>query len=122
MSERGAEAYLAPQLDPSGGAHHVELIFELALLLLQAERPRGALLQVFFGLLQGGAGRRQRIGDLTDFGGQPGLNVESPLRLFAALLLQGRNLGVVSGHHGARVFLVARQFLLKFVDARAACG
>src|SRR5260370_27398352 len=122
MSERGTDAYFAPKFDPSGSAHHIKLIFELAFLLLQAERPRRSLLQFFFRLLQGGARRRQRIGDFTDFAGQAGFNVESPLGFFAALLLQGRNLGVISGNHCARIFLIARQLFLKFVDARAACG
>src|ERR1017187_7106616 len=54
MSECGSEAYLAPQLHPSGGAHHGEQVFELAFLFIQAKRPGRALLQVFFGLLQGG--------------------------------------------------------------------
>src|ERR1035437_416003 len=122
MSERGAEAYLAAQLDPSGGAHHVEPVFELAFLLLQPERPDGAGPQVLFGLLQGGGGFGQLIGDVTDLGGEAGLSVEGPLGFFATLLLQGGNLGVVSCNHPARVFLIAREFLLQFADARSAGG
>src|ERR1035437_3271502 len=122
MSERGAEAYLAPQLDPSGGAHHGEQVFELAFLLLQPERPDRALLQIFFGLLQGGGGFGQRIGDVTDFGAEAGFDVEGPLGFFAAFLLQGGNLGVVCGDDCARVFLMAGECLLKLVDARSAGG
>src|ERR1035441_7369372 len=120
MSERGAEAYLAPQPDPSGGTRHVEHFLQLAFLLLQPERPGGAFLQVHFGLLQGGRSLRQNFGDLTDFGGKAGFGIERPPGLLAVILLQVGNLGVVCGHHPPRVFLVARQLLLKFVDARAA--
>ena len=67
MSERGAEAYLAAQLDPPRGAHQVELLFQLAFLLLQAERPGGAFLQVLFGLLQGSGGLGQLFGNLCGF-------------------------------------------------------
>src|ERR1035438_10175571 len=35
MSERGSEANFAPQFYPSRGAHHLDLVFELALLALQ---------------------------------------------------------------------------------------
>src|ERR1017187_859402 len=122
MSERGSEAYLAPQLHPSGGAHHGEQLLELAFLFLQAKRPGRALLQVFFGLLQGGGGLVQRIGDFTDFGGEVGFRIERPPGLLAVLLLQGGDLGVVTGHHLAGAVLVERQFLLQFVDARAAGG
>jgi len=100
----------------------VEQVFELAFLLLQPERPDRALLQIFFGLLQGGGGFGQRIGDVTDFGAEAGFDVEGPLGFFAAFLLQGGNLGVVCGDHCARVFLIAREFLLKLVDARSAGG
>src|ERR1035441_2628967 len=122
MSKRGAEAYLAPQLHPSGGAHHVEQVFQLALLLLQPKRPCGALLQVRFGLLQGGRSLLQRRSDLADFGGKAGFGIQRPPGLLAVILLQVGNLRVVSGHHPPRVFLVARQLLLKLVDARAARG
>src|ERR1019366_2150544 len=122
MSECGSEAYFAPQLHPSGGAHHGEQLLELAFLFLQAERPGRALPQVFFGVLQGGGRFVQRIGDFTDFGGEVGLGIERPPGLLAVLLLQGGDLGVVTGHHLAGAFLVERQFLLQFVDARAAGG
>src|ERR1019366_5572424 len=122
MSECGSEAYFAPQLHPSGGAHHGEQVFELAFLFLQAERPGRALPQVFLGLLQGGGSLGQGIGDFTDLGCEVGLGIERPLGFLAVLLLQGGNLGVVTGHYQASIFLVARQFLLKFADARAALG
>src|ERR1035438_10138398 len=122
MSERGSEAYFAAQPDPSGSAHHVEQLFELALLFLQAKRRGRALLQVFFGLLQGGGSLGQGIGDFTDLGCEVGLGIERPLGFLAVLLLQGGNLGVVTGHYLASIFLVARQSLLKFADARAALG
>src|ERR1035441_90012 len=122
MSKRGAEAYLAPQPDPSGGANHVELVLQLAPLLLQPERPRGSLLQLRFGLLQGGRSLCQRRSDLTDFGGKADFGIQRPPGLLPVILLQVGNLGVVSGHYPPRVFLVARQLLLKLVDARAARG
>src|ERR1035438_8322267 len=65
---------------------------QLALLLLQPERPCGALLQVHFGLLQGGRSLLQRRSDLTDFDGKAGFGIQRPPGLLAVILLQGGNL------------------------------